>query len=66
MRVEAVKKYRLLAYFLTGTSVISIIIGIVILAKSTGGSFPITAGAPIWSAVIVSIQSELRICTAFQ
>ena len=38
---------------MTAGAVLLIIAGIVIVSKSTGGGFPLTAGSPIWAGSLV-------------
>lgn len=55
VRIKALRKYRILAVLMTGSSVLSIVVGIIILVKGSGGQFPLTTGSPIWSGLIVFI-----------
>lgn len=47
------KKYKIIAMAMTAGAVLLIIAGIVIVSKSTGGGFPLTAGSPIWAGSLV-------------
>ncbi|CAC5420584.1 unnamed protein product [Mytilus coruscus] len=55
LRINVVKKYKIIAMAMAGGAVLLIITGIVIVSKSTGGGFPLTAGSPIWAGSLILI-----------